>query len=356
VAVLSVDLAHRRWSDLGIVVLDRARPERPSSLDPLTGTQPRFGLNANSILGQPDQPSQPPISCEIISWNTSEADPECEIAQSAAPAPKTPSLRGYKAPPVDPGILAGRLNHLCNLRGIRIILLDGPQAWKSTNNSNAHARASERQLNTAAKTGLPGMVKPVSMRAYAEFCLDVYDALSRRGWKRLDVKGEPGSALDRVLIESNPSAAWKALDIKPLPAKRKTRVIDLAERYSALRSLIPLTTDRPPNHDQLQAIVAGLPGLALDEHDTAGARIVGNPPRREEGHWREGYIVLPVPPQRGGGIRWLESAAERKSTQQRKATRKGWPFALKTRSAYWTVGVGATGAAAGGAEAAGAAT
>jgi len=283
VAVLSIDLAHRRWSDLGIVVLDRARPETLACPDPASLA-----------------PS--PINCEIITWNSPEADPDSELAQPVA----APQLSGYKAPRVDPNILAGRLNHLCNVRGIRIILLDGPQAWKSKNNSNPFARASERQLNTAAKTGLPGMVKPVSMRAYAEFCLDVYDALGRRGWRRLDAKGEPGSALDRVLIESNPIAAWKALDIKPLPSKRKTRVIDLAERYGALRSLIPLNADRPPNHDQLQAIVAGLPGLALDEHNTAGVRIVGNPPRREEGHWREGYIVLPVPPLRGGGIRWLQ--------------------------------------------------
>jgi len=249
------------------------------------------------------QPSEVPISCEILAWNTPEAGPESDFERSSGVSQQ---LSGYKAPRVDPNILAGRLNHLCNLRGIHIILLDGPQAWKSRNNSNPFARASERQLNTAAKTGLPGMVKPVSMRAYAEFCLDVYDALGRRGWRRLDAKGEPGSALDRVLIESNPIAAWKALDIKPLPSKRKTRVIDLAERYGALRALIPLHADRPPNHDQLQAIVAGLPGLALDEHNTAGVRIVGNPPRREEGHWREGYIVLPVPPLRGGGIRWLQ--------------------------------------------------
>jgi hypothetical protein len=252
-----------------------------------------------------DPTLDPPITCEILTWNSPEADPESEFAQQTAPGAVS-QLPGYKAPRVDPNVLAGRLNHLCNLRGIRIILLDGPQAWKSKNNTNPYARASERQLNTAAKTGLPGMVKPVSMRAYAEFCLDVYDALARRGWRRLDAKGTPGSELDRVLIESNPNAAWKALEIKPLPSKRKTRVIDLAERFGALRTLIPITTNRPPNHDQLQAIVAGLPGLAIDEHNTAGARIVGNPPRREEGHWREGYIVLPVAPQRGGGIRWLQ--------------------------------------------------
>jgi hypothetical protein len=35
------------------------------------------------------------------------------------------------------------------------------------------------------------------------------------------------------------------------------------------------------------------------------ARIVGNPPRRDEGHWREGFIVLPVPPKNSVGLRWL---------------------------------------------------
>ncbi len=80
---------------------------------------------------------------------------------------------------------------------------------------------------------------------------------------------------------------------------------DLAEAYAALRSLIPFTTNRPPNHDQLQAIVGGLPGLALEERNTAGARIVGQPPRREDGHWREGFIALPLPPARSLGLRWL---------------------------------------------------
>jgi len=303
VAVLSVDLAHRRWSDLGIVVLDRARPADSSRLTPY---QP--GLSP--LLGQADAEPEPPITCEILTWDGLDLDPQHEIAPEHEPVAQA----GSKAQPVDANILAGRLNHLCNLRGIRMIVLDGPQAWKSRHNGLLYARASERQLNTAGKTGLPGMVKPVSLRAYSEFCLDVYDALSRRGWKRLDTTGNPGSGpgaglgsgLDRVIVEGNPNAAWKSLGIKPLPSKRKSKLMDLAEAYGALRSLIPLTTNRPPNHDQLQAIVSGLPGLALDEHNTAGARIVGNPPRREEGHWREGYIVLPVPPVRGGGIRWLQ--------------------------------------------------
>jgi hypothetical protein len=236
---------------------------------------------------RPDQshPADYPIACEIIA--------------SMEP--------GDGHGPVDANILAGRLNHLCTVRGIRVIMLDGPQAWKSRWNGLEHSRVSERQLNTAAKTGLPGMVKPVTYRAFAEFCLDVYDALCRRGWHRLETQEQPGTPPERILVESYPHAAWKSLGLKPLPAKRRARISDLAEAYGALNSLIPITTSRPPNHDQLQAIVGGLPGLALEERNTAAARIVGNPPRREDGHWREGFIVLPVLPVKPGGMAWLNS-------------------------------------------------
>jgi hypothetical protein len=219
------------------------------------------------------------ITCEVLAWNDSE--------------------------PIEAEILAGRLNHLCGVREIRVLMLDGPQAWKSRFNGLEYARVSERQLNTAAKTGLPGVVKPQTYRPYAEFCLDLYEALCRRGWRRLETQEQPGSPQERVLVESNPHAAWQSLGLKPLPAKRRCRVSDLAEAYSALRTLIPFSTNRPPNHDQLQAIIGGLPGLALEERDTTGARIVGKPPRREEGHWREGFIVLPLPPMTPLAVRWL---------------------------------------------------
>ncbi|SPE19434.1 conserved hypothetical protein [Candidatus Sulfotelmatomonas gaucii] len=269
-AVLSVDLACRRWSDLGIVVLDRALPESP---------------------GSRELPAV--VACEIVVFGPPGVDPEAD--------------RG----PIDPENLAGRLNHLCAVRDIRILMLDGPQAWKSRASGLEHARSCERQLNTAAKTGLPGMVKPFTYRTFAEFCVDLYDALCRRGWRRLDTLGQPAQSagLDlqsqRVLVESYPHAAWRSLGLKPLPAKRRARVSDLAEAYAALRSVVPFTTNRPPNHDQLQAIVGGLAGLALEEHDHAGFRMVGNPPQREEGHWREGFIVLPVPPNRPAGLRWI---------------------------------------------------
>lgn len=264
-AVLSVDLACRRWSDLGVVVLSRAA-------SPL---------------------SAPPVTCEIILLHP-------------------PGLDAFRDQgPIDPEILAGRLNHLCAVRNIRILMLDGPQAWKSAENGLQHARVSERQLNTAAKTGLPGMVKPATYRSFAEFCMDVYDALCRRGWRRLQTQPQPdrpgpsAASPERVLVESYPHAAWKSLQLKPLPAKRRARVSDLAEAYAALRAVVPFTTNRPPNHDQLQAIVGGLPGLALEERNPAAMLIVGNPPHREQGHWREGFIVVPLPPRTLSNLRWL---------------------------------------------------
>jgi hypothetical protein len=252
-AIMSVDLAFRRWTDLGLVVLESVKPNAP-------------------------------VNCEILTWDDG----------------------GNGPGPVQADILAGRLNHFCNIRGIRVLMLDGPQAWKSRSNGLAHARTSERLLNTAAKTGLPGMVKPITYRGFAEFCVDIYDALCRRGWRRLDTTATPDDRCERVLVESYPYAAWKALGLRPLPSKRRARVSDLAEAFAALNSLIPLKVNRPPNHDQLQAIVGGLPGLALEAHNYDSARIVGTPPRREDGQWREGFIVLPVAPRAGAGFRWLD--------------------------------------------------
>lgn len=269
VAILSVDLAYRRWSDLGIVVLDRLAP--PSQAHP--------GTHRDSVATT--------VSCEMIRWENPEIDSVLYPGR------------------IDPEVLAGRLNHLCNVRGIRVVMLDGPQAWKSRDNGHLHARISERQLNTACKTGLPGVVKPATYRGFAEFSLDVYDALCRRGWRRLDTSEQPRARYDRILVESYPCAAWRSLGLKPLPSKRRARVSDLATAMAALRTIMPLTVDSPPNHDQLQAIVGGLPGLALADSNYDGAHIVGAPPRREDGHWREGFIVLPLPPRPILNLRWI---------------------------------------------------
>lgn len=298
-AVLSVDLAYRRWSDLGIVILERVRTStssrEPSALTSWMPIKPMYGAYP--------PPGPPPDKAAVPADSAAQAEGaiHCEMIRLDAAGIAADEQRG----PVDAEMLAARLNQLCSSRNIRVLVLDGPQAWKSSSNGLEYARVSERQLNKPAKTGLPGLVKPLSARPYSEFCMDVYDALARRGWHRLNTRNQPADSPERVLVESYPHAAWKSLGIKPLPGKRRARISDLAETYAALRAVVPITTNRPPNHDQLQAIVGGLPGLALDERNTSAARIVGKPPRREDGHWREGFIVLPVPPNRAANLRWL---------------------------------------------------
>jgi hypothetical protein len=244
--VLSVDLACRSWSDLGVVLLEQKR-------------------SPNGLL----------IACEIIRWHD--------------PAP----------PPVVE--LALRLNTLCMERNAGVLMLDGPQAWKSEDNGQAFCRVSERELNTSAKTGLPGTVLPGTYERFVGYCLALYDALGRLGWQRLATREQPDGTPQKILVESYPHAAWKSLGIPPLPAKRRCRVSHLAEAYAALTALLPITTSQPPNHDQLQAIVGGLPGLAIEQRSghsaqDLGTRIVGQPPRWEGGYWRGGFIAVPVAP------------------------------------------------------------
>jgi hypothetical protein len=265
-AVLSVDLACRSWSDLGVVLLE-----------------------------QKGTPHSYQIACEIIRWQDPTAPPVVELAL--------------------------RLNTLCLERGASVLMLDGPQAWKAEDNGHEFCRASERELNTSAKTGLPGNVLPGTYERFVGYCLALYDALGRLGWQRLASRdpfsgqaiaraveqGSEAGGNPKILVESYPHAAWKSLGIQPLPSKRRCRVSHLAEAYASLTAMLPITTSQPPNHDQLQAIVGGLPGLAIEasaglgvsQLSRMGTRIVGQPPRQEGGYWREGFIVVPVAPASG---------------------------------------------------------
>jgi hypothetical protein len=262
-SVLSVDLACRSWSDLGVVLLEQKGAPHPYQ-----------------------------IACEIIRWQDPTPPPVVELAL--------------------------RLNTLCLERGATVLMLDGPQAWKSEDNGQEFSRVAERELNTSAKTGLPGNVLPGTYERFVGYCLALYDALGRLGWQRLASRDQAerreSSSMDgradgtgwsgKILVESYPHAAWKSLGIPPLPAKRRCRVSHLAEAYAALTAMLPITTSQPPNHDQLQAIVGGLPGLAIErnagpeasQRARMGTRIVGQPPRWEGGFWREGFIAVPTAP------------------------------------------------------------
>jgi len=242
-AVLSVDLAYRKYADVGAVVLERGQ-----------------GL----------------IQCELL-----------RIPLTGAPSPDA---------------LAEYLDRFCLQEGIRLLLLDGPQGWKGKDNGLTHSRRCERELNTPAKTGEPMSVKPANYGGFVRFSIAVYDALATRGWQRLSRVRSSLGPTRRVLIEAFPLSAWRSLRIAPLPAKARTRPAELASRLAALQELFPLRLSGAPTHDQLQAVVSGLAGLPLERNEWEACAVAGVPPVAEEGYWREGFIVNPVRPNVRGAV------------------------------------------------------
>lgn len=200
----------------------------------------------------------------------------------------------------DPEALAEFLAELCVQRGASVLLLDGPQGWKDPANGLAHSRVCERALNTPAKTGLPGSVKPANYEPFVSFSIHVFDALAELGWPRFSCAD---ASVSRTCVESFPFSAWRAIGIPPLPSKAKTRPPVLADRVAALRGIFPLELIGLPTHDELQALVSGLAGLALERGEISSVVVVGIAPFLLDGSVREGYIVNPLalPPSNNSG-------------------------------------------------------
>jgi hypothetical protein len=184
--------------------------------------------------------------------------------------------------------LAGWLVELGDSCGARFVVIDGPQAWKDEANGLVHQRRCERELHTQAKTGAPGRVLPGTQLRFAELAVDLFDSLARRGFPRFD----PARPSERAALEVFPTASWRALGRRPLPGKRRTSAAELADAADFLRSRCGLRFRGAPTHDELQAAVAGLAGLALCGHPGLEWSARGTPPVQVGGAWREGVIGL----------------------------------------------------------------
>jgi len=228
--VLPVDLAHKNYSDVGVVILDSS--------------------NAT-------------ITCRLLL-----------LRSSGLPSPLA---------------LAHELHAICVVEGIKLVLLDGPQGWKAADNGLDHSRQCERQLNTPGKTRLPWSTKPRTYLSFISFCVSTFDALCGMGWRRFEGLGTEQDG--PTLIESFPYSAWQHLKLRPLPSKRRARRDDIDFGVQCLQSMFDLKIDAPPNHDQLQALVSGLAGLAVAERNFDICCFAGLPRRHVDGLWREGLIV-----------------------------------------------------------------
>lgn len=172
-----------------------------------------------------------------------------------------------------------------------IILVDGPQGWKDPNSPHPHSRVCERVLNTPAKTGLPGHVKPANYAPFVAFSIEVFNALDALGWPRY---GGAQTSARHTTVESFPLSAWRSLGLRILPAKAKATEQDIQDRLASLTAMFDLKVDQVPNHDELQALVSGLAGIALLRGDTNAFRIEGVAPFILDGTVREGVIVNPA--------------------------------------------------------------
>jgi hypothetical protein len=235
--VVSVDLAFRRYADIGVALLhDEGRQIRARFVD----------LPTHGLLGPPDAPT-----------------------------------------------LAADLFELVRSEDASVLLIDGPQAWKDPANGIPNMRRCERELGTPAKTGEPGQAKPVTWLPFVQFSIDVFNALLAGGLQLLQTATpvvEPGQVL---VLESFPSSAWQRLGIPRLPAKAKATRADVLDCFERLGRDYHLAANRDPTHDELQALVSGLAGLAIARGSTEEFSVHGVAPTLVDGSWREGFIVNP---------------------------------------------------------------
>lgn len=173
----------------------------------------------------------------------------------------------------------------------QLLLLDGPQAWKAPDTPYPHSRVCERVLNTPAKTGLLGQVKPANYAPFVSFSISVFDELEDRGWPRVPTETGP---FGHLAVESFPLSAWRSLGMAILPAKAKAKASDISLRADVLTSQFNLSLPRVPNHDELQALVSGLAGIPMLEGDRAAYKLDGIAPLVIEGVVREGFIANPL--------------------------------------------------------------
>jgi hypothetical protein len=200
------------------------------------------------------------------------------ITASAVPL-TTRALHGQPSA----GGLADALVLLANEISASWIFIDGPQGWKAPDNGGEHSRVCERALGAQGKTEL----------GFINFAVELFDALDSRGWPRLQASAVP-PLQRRCALESFPTSAWRSLGLVPLPGKAATVPEMVLARLQSLRAMFPLDVEGYLSHDDLQALVAGLAGAALDEGNAAGVSIVGVPPKRVDGTWREGFIINPT--------------------------------------------------------------
>jgi hypothetical protein len=175
--------------------------------------------------------------------------------------------------PVTAGAMADVLDEYAREAGIAAVCLDGPQGWREPGIGPADrlgcGRWAEYEVSAQGKAGEYGRTYPRRQARWIRFCIDVFDRLLARDRVRLandpDATRLPLPDGGYYLLEVFPTSIWRASGLAPLPGKRRTTLgrlrdgqVWLAARYGMPAGFIP-----DGSHDDLQAVVSTLPGIAL---------------------------------------------------------------------------------------------
>ncbi|MCL0088013.1 DUF429 domain-containing protein [Dehalococcoidia bacterium] len=183
----------------------------------------------------------------------------------------------------------------CLDHGVSILMLDGPQGWKDPDSGLPHQRVCEKHLNTQAKTGTVGKVKPTNFKSFVSFAIDVFGLLHKTGQVSLVTQPRIVMPTEGVLlVETYPYSAWRSLNIRPLPRKKKCTPEQIAQNVRELGRRLRLPETKSPTHDEVSALVGGLAGVAIAAVNSSGYIASGVPPKLiSQGYLVEGYIVNP---------------------------------------------------------------
>lgn len=194
--------------------------------------------------------------------------------------------------PMSPEALALVLYQYCSQENVGVLLIDGPQAWKDPNNGLKFCRKCEHALSTPAKTGVKGEVRPKPASRYVEFSIATFAELFKLGAREVsEFQIVPSSEL--LVAESFPTAAWRAIREKPLPSRTRVEREEIRRRWLGLQQQFGIAVEGDPTHDELQALVAGLAGIAIVEGRGDRYELVGVPPILLGDDLCEGFIVNP---------------------------------------------------------------
>jgi hypothetical protein len=203
--------------------------------------------------------------------------------------------------PLTAAALAAGIDRLAREHDVAAVSLDGPQGWRDphTTRTRGVGRASDAMARTQGKAGTYGKAYPGTQLGWFELSIDVFDRLL--GLPHVGLANDATAPTPRpergyIVMECFPTLTWRSLGLTPLPGKSSSTAATVSTFASRLakRTGLPIPSGLT-HHDDLQAIVATLPAFASFATPPR-ARALGEAARRAPvsgaipAHWIEGFI------------------------------------------------------------------